>query len=67
MLNTQHPQPLKDLVYCCQSFLHWHDEYDSEQEWSALQNEANFRERMRELLPQCLELIKNDVQLIDCE
>lgn len=67
MIDTTHPQPIKDLVYCCQSFLHWHDEYDAEQEWTALQNETNFRERMRELLPQCLAIIKNEPLELDCE
>lgn len=67
MLNTTHPQPLKDLVYCCQSLLHWHDEYQNEHEYTALKNEGNFLQRIRELTPQCLEIIRNDVEIIDCE
>ena len=67
MLNTSHPQPLKDLVYACQSLIKWHDEYTSEMEWTALSKENSFRERIRNLLPICLDIIKNDALLIDCE
>lgn len=67
MIDTTHPQPLKDLVFCCQSLLHWHDEYDNTQLYEALRNEVNFRERIRELVPQCLAIIRCDADLIDCE
>lgn len=67
MINTTHPQPLKDLVFACQSMLFWHDEYKSELTWSALKNETDFIGRIRELVPQCLEIVKNDSLIIDCE
>ena len=67
MLNTSHPQPIKDIVYACQSLLHWHDEFCDTQLWEAGKNEAMFFERIRELVPQCLDLLKNDVSLLDCE
>lgn len=67
MLDTTTPQPIKDLVYCCQSLLFWHDEYQSEMEWTALHREAEFLDRVRDLVPMCLDLIKNDVGILDCE
>lgn len=67
MLNTTHPQPLKDMVYACQAYLRWHDDYETTQQWEALHNEVNFLNRMRDLLPLCLDIIKNDALLIDCE
>lgn len=67
MLDTTTPQPLKDLAYCCQSLLYWHDEYQTEGEWTALHKQAQFFERIRELVPICLDLIKNNPEPLDCE
>lgn len=67
MIDITTPQPIKDLVYCCQSLLYWHDEYASEMEWTALRRENDFLERIRDLTPMCLDLIKNDVGILDCE
>lgn len=67
MIDCLTPEPIKDLVYACQAMMHWHDEYYSEHEWTALNNENTFRERIRELVPQCLEILRNNPTLIDCE
>lgn len=67
MINTDHPQPLKDLVFACQSYLHWRDEYDSEHEWTAMKNATDFLERIRQLVPQCIEIVKHDAVYLDCE
>ena len=67
MIDCNTPEPLKSLVYACQSMLHWHDEYESEQEWTALKNETTFLERIRELVPQCIELLQHNPTPIDCE
>lgn len=60
MIDCVTPEPIKSLVYACQAMLHWHDEYDTEHEWTALQQETSFRERIRELVPQCIELLKHN-------
>lgn len=67
MIDCTTPEPLKSLVYACQSMLHWHDEYKSEQEWTALKNETSFLERIRELVPPCIELLKHNPSPLDCE
>ena len=67
MIDCVTPEPIKSLVYACQAMLHWHDEYDTEQEWTALQKETSFRERIRELVPQCIELLKHIPSPLDCE
>lgn len=67
MIDCMTPEPIKSLVYACQAMLHWHDEYDTEQEWTALQKETTFRERIRELVPQCIELLKHNPSPLDCE
>lgn len=67
MINTDHPQPLKDLVFACQSFLYWRDEYYSEQEWTAMKKANDFIARIRDLVPQCIDIIKNDAVYLDCE
>ena len=67
MIDCTTPEPIKSLVYACQSMLHWHDEYESEQEWTALKNETSFVERIRELVPQCIELLQHNPTPIDCE
>lgn len=67
MIDCTTHEPIKSLVYACQSLLHWHDEYVSEQEWTALKNEATFLERIRELVPPCIELLKHNPSPIDCE
>lgn len=67
MIDCTTPEPIKSLVYACQSMLHWHDEYESEQEWTALKNESTFLERIRELVPQCIELLQHNPTPIDCE
>lgn len=67
MIDCTTPEPIKSLVYACQSMLHWHDEYESEQEWIALKNESSFVERIRELVPQCIELLQHNPTPIDCE
>ena len=67
MIECVTPEPIKSLVYACQSLLFWHDEYDTEHEWTALNNESNFRERIRELVPQCLELLRHNPTPLDCE
>lgn len=67
MIDCVTPEPIKSLVYACQAMLHWHDEYNTEQEWTALQKETSFRERIRELVPQCIELLKHYPLQIDSE
>ena len=67
MIDCVTPEPIKDLVYACQAMLHWRDEYITEQEWTALQKETTFRERIRELVPQCLELLRHNPAPLDCE
>lgn len=67
MIDCVTPEPIKSLVYACQAMLHWHDEYDTEQEWTALSKENTFRERIRELVPQCLELLRHNPTPLDCE
>lgn len=67
MIDCETPEPFKDLVYNCQAFLHWSDEYRCEGYWEALQKENTFRERIRELVPQCLELLKHNPAPLDCE
>jgi hypothetical protein len=67
MIDCTTPEPIKDLVFACQAFLFWFDEYKTEGEWTALNKENTFRERIRELVPECLKLIKHDAQLLDCE
>lgn len=67
MIDCTTPEPIKDLVYACQAMLFWHDEYDSEQEWTALKKSVEFRERIRALVPQCLELLKHNPAPLDCE
>lgn len=67
MIDCVTPEPIKDLVYACQAMLHWHDEYAAEQIWDALKNETEFRERIRELVPTCLELLKHNIAPLDCE
>lgn len=67
MIDCTTPEPIKSLVYACQAMLHWHDEYESEQEWIALKNESTFLERIRELVPPCIELLKHNPSPIDCE
>lgn len=67
MIDCTTPEPIKSLVYACQAMLHWHDEYDTEGEWTALNKEVNFRERIRELVPQCLELLSHNPTPLDCE
>lgn len=67
MIDCNTPEPIKSLVYACQSMLYWHDEYKSEQEWTALKNETTFLERIRELVPPCLELLMHNPSTLDCE
>lgn len=67
MIDYTTPEPIKSLVYACQAMLHWHNEYESEQEWTALKNESTFLERIRELVPLCIELLKHNPSPIDCE
>ena len=67
MLNTTMEQPLKDLVYNCQAYLHWYDEYKADELWDAQKKCNDFLQRIRKLVPQCLNLIKHDVSVLDCE
>lgn len=67
MIDTTHPQPLKDMVYGVQAYLHWSEVYQNTQEWEALRNKTNFECRLRELLPQCLAIIKQEPLVIDSE
>ena len=67
MIDCTTPEPLKSLVYACQAMLHWHDEYDTEHEWTASSKENTFRERIRELVPQCLEILKHNPAPLDCK
>lgn len=67
MIDYVTPIPFKDLVHACQAMMHWHDEYAAEQTWVALKNETNFRERIRELVPQCIELLKHYPLQVDSE
>lgn len=67
MIDYVTPEPIKDLIYACQSMLHWHNEYTAEGEWSALSKENTFRERIRALVPLCIELLKHNPSPIDSE
>ena len=59
-------QIIKDLVFCLQSYLYWFDVYESEGEWSALQKETEFRQRLEVLLPKALTIFKHDDFDTDC-
>ena len=50
----------KDLIYNLQAYLYWKDVYKSEEEWVMHKNVVNFEERLRQLLPKALEMIKDD-------
>ena len=67
MINTTTPEPLISLTYACQDMLFWHDEFQSELEWTALNKENTFLEHIRELLPLCMERLSHDPDLIDCK
>lgn len=51
---------VKDIVYNLQAYLHWFDEFNSENEWTASKNADTFLQRLRELLPQALEMLKTE-------
>ena len=51
---------LKDLLYNMQAYIHWHDEYRCEGEWTCIKNMNNHLERVSELLPQVLSWVNND-------
>ena len=67
MLNCTLPNELKRLVYACNAFLYWFDEFDTEGEYTALTNETDAINRIRQLVPKCLSLITNDAVELDCE
>ena len=50
----------KDIIYNLQAYFYWCDEYRTEEEWTALNKSRNFEERLRELLPKALEMLKDD-------
>lgn len=50
----------KDIIYNLQAYLHWYDEFSAEHEWTASKNADTFMERLRELLPKGLEMLKTD-------
>lgn len=50
----------KDLIYNLQAYLHWLDEFKAEQEWTASKNADSFLQRLRELLPEALNMLKTD-------
>lgn len=60
MLAVSTPQPLKDIVYAVQSYLYWSQLYAEDGLWESMKNAKDFKERMSSLLPQCLDLIKQD-------
>lgn len=49
---------IKDVVYCLQAYIFWHDEYLTEHEWTAGKNADKFLHRLHELLPDALELVR---------
>lgn len=53
------PQIIKDFVFNVQSYLHWLDDYRCEGEWTCIKNMNNHLERIRELLPQVLDLVRD--------
>ena len=67
MIDCETPEPIKDLVYNCQAFLYWSDEYKCEGYWDALQKQNTFLERIRELVPQCIRLLGHTPAPLDCE
>ena len=54
------PEILKDFVFNVRAYLHWHDEYTCEGEWTCIKNMNNHLERVRELLPKVYEIIHNE-------
>lgn len=50
----------KDIIYNLQAYLYWYDEFCAEHEWTASKNADTFMERLRELLPKSLEMLKTD-------
>ena len=53
------PQIFKDFVFNVQSMLLWWHDYADTGEWTANKNCNTHRERVEDLLPQVLELIKD--------
>ena len=54
------PQLIKDFVYNVNSLLYWRDQFIEKGEWTANKNMTNHLCRIRELLPQALELVRNE-------
>lgn len=50
----------KDIIYNLQAYLHWHDAFSAEHEWTYSKKADTFLERLRELLPEGLEMLKTD-------
>lgn len=55
-LSTQ----IKDLVYNLERYIYWSDEYESEHEWTALDQEHKHLQRLRQLLPPILQALKDN-------
>ena len=53
------PQILKDFAFNVQAMLHWRDEFIETGEWSANKNLTDHVCRIRELLPQVLEILRD--------
>lgn len=50
----------KDLVYNLQAYIHWYNEYRTEHEWTASKNADSFLQRLIDLLPEALDMLKTD-------
>ena len=51
---------MKDIIYNLQAYLYWRDVYNAEEEWSMLKNVVDFEQRLRDLLPKALAMLKTD-------
>lgn len=59
-MKPAHKILVKDIIYNLQAYLHWVDEYQAEHEWTASKNADTFMERLRDLLPEALSMLKTD-------
>lgn len=54
------PQIFKDFVFNVNSMLYWRDEFIAKGEWTANKNLTNHIERIRDLLPKVLDMVRNE-------
>lgn len=59
-MKVEHKTLTKDIIYNLQAYFYWLDVYRAEEEWTMLKNVTNFENRLRELLPHGLDMLKTD-------